>query len=1122
MVATQAKEFTLPFVGREEELQFLLGEYDHMLHAQYRSVWIEAPAGVGKTTLVEEFLRRIDISSRVQRDDRSPLKPWIVHAHLRERSSNSLASLVEALGITLQALTTKQQEALFGNLTLFYQERARKIVAGESVQGMGMEETMSTVGYILKQLSKHFPLVVIIEDLHLLKGEVSFYALRNLQAILEHVPLMMVYISRPSEEKYFRQYQQQAIEERCTKCELESLRYEEVEKLIGAHGDAPDAKELFRLSGGNALLLRELLRSDSTRDALVSTDSTTNSIVEYLKKELEKLPKKDKQVLQIAGVLGEEFSEQLLEEIASTKDFNCWSQRILERLESAGIIERRKKILKQEGEKKGVSLSVSVFSHALWWEAARKLYEQEKKNNKWTDKKLAEVITPLLSHEDYPLLTDAELIVNLLQWVQRKQILTILAYVDILCNVESRWNFHSLEERAAILIEAQKNILTLLRWKQFSLGKESMLLMVKLLGAGMLASGPVYRKEIGIAEPREIISELYSKFLFDSDILREKALSLYDEAMVACVFTLDKTLAKKKYNDIASLGKYFLSGDAKENKEFYKALMSGLTAGKAFYNSPVKALDALYRAASHASYEKESQHSLPFVYLFYATRFHYYNQSQLGRHLVLAKSFLGDLSIDTFPKFLRGYKIVLNLELLHGDVESALVLSKALEEYPRDSMSAQQHADLVKIFLLVYAYAADATKANIFLEEFLSHDYPGRDSLSCFKATAQSLFLLEEYERFEELWQTHQEILFTESVPSALPIVYYRVLCCLLSARNDEAGSAMKTFVPIVARYPELKSSVVFFKARLEKLFALSKKSCAEAKKDFKKVLTLDETFSPFDKAFYAQLFARIGVRQGHPPKEFQEFVASSLVSFEKLGLEKRVVFTAKKFFEEGLLTEKELEKILRKHNKKETGTIVDEKIITTNEQGDTGKVVGKEHQLMISCFGPMRVIKADGEEILSRRWGKRKSVPSHHKQIVAELICANSEHRVLLRKELLAALFPEARNGIASKKKLAKLDRILSVRLSQLKKSFAPCEIFEKTGDGFRLHFSVETDLARAKEYVGKSKLFQGQHLPSSFWCARQARNIFSGGEFCEGLRGKSIVKVRSELRELLSLSKK
>ena len=176
-----------------------------MLHAQYRSVWIEAPAGMGKTTLVEEFLRRIQNES---------LKPWIVHAHLRERSSNSLASFVEALGVTLQTLTEQQREKLFSGLTSFYQERAKKIVGGGNVQSMDMEEAITTAGYILKQLSKYFPLVVIIEDIHVLKGEMSFYALRHLQAIMEQVPILTIFISRPSEEKYLKQFQEHVDEGR--------------------------------------------------------------------------------------------------------------------------------------------------------------------------------------------------------------------------------------------------------------------------------------------------------------------------------------------------------------------------------------------------------------------------------------------------------------------------------------------------------------------------------------------------------------------------------------------------------------------------------------------------------------------------------------------------------------------------------------------------------------------------------------------------------------------------------------------------------------------------------------------------------------------------------------------
>ena len=122
------------------------------------------------------------------------------------------------------------------------------------------------------------------------------------------------------------------MKEGCEKYEVKSLKYEDVEKLVGAHGmppnEASDAKKLMHLSGGNALLLRELLRS-GTFDSNDSSVSTTEKIIHYLTKELEQLPKRDRQVIAIAGILGEEFSEQLLQEITESKDFRCWSDDVV-------------------------------------------------------------------------------------------------------------------------------------------------------------------------------------------------------------------------------------------------------------------------------------------------------------------------------------------------------------------------------------------------------------------------------------------------------------------------------------------------------------------------------------------------------------------------------------------------------------------------------------------------------------------------------------------------------------------------------------------------------------------------------------------------------------------------
>src|SRR5207302_1658355 len=132
----------------------------------------------------------------------------------------------------LQTLTEAQREKLFSGLTTFYRERAQKIVGGGNIQSMNMEEAVTTSGYILKKLSYYFPLVLIIEDIHVLKGELSFYALRHLQAIIEHVPVLVLYISRPSEEKSLKQFHQQVLKEGCINILVEGLGQNDVKALL--------------------------------------------------------------------------------------------------------------------------------------------------------------------------------------------------------------------------------------------------------------------------------------------------------------------------------------------------------------------------------------------------------------------------------------------------------------------------------------------------------------------------------------------------------------------------------------------------------------------------------------------------------------------------------------------------------------------------------------------------------------------------------------------------------------------------------------------------------------------------------------------------------------------------
>ena len=290
------------------------------------------------------------------------------------------------------------------------------------------------------------------------------------------------------------------------------------------------------------------------------------------------------------------------------------------------------------------------------------------------------------------------------------------------------------------------------------------------------------------------------------------------------------------------------------------------------------------------------------------------------------------------------------------------------------------------------------------------------------------------------------------------------------------------------------------------------------SKNNFNHFLSTEKTLSLFDKAFYSQLFARIGVRFGHNPKDFKEYVKVSLLGYADLDLDKRVVFTAKKFAEVNLISEKELQKILHKYESRQK-PIVQEEEPNQNQESEADAVSADQNVeagITLRCLGRMRALDPLGNEIISRRWGKQKPLPSHHKTIVLELIRAKLDHRPLLRKELLVALFPQMRKGITSKKVFEKYDATLSVRLSQVKKSFAPYEIFVKTTEGYELHPSVRIDLLQAREYFSKGKTIAQSHPVCAQWLFGKTKEILDGGIFAPDVHRQEIQSIRKEMNSL------
>ena len=115
---------------------------------------------------------------------------------------------------------------------------------------------------------------------------------------------------------------------------------------------------------------------------------------------------------------------------------------------------------------------------------------------------------------------------------------------------------------------------------------------------------------------------------------------------------------------------------------------------------------------------------------------------------------------------------------------------------------------------------------------------------------------------------------------------------------------------------------------------------------------------------------------------------------------------------------------------------------------------------ITLRCSQGITAFAPDGSEIVSRYWGKRKRGVSQHKLLVSELISANRHNRACTREHFLDILRKHTRSKTSRAWSKERLDERLSTLLSQVKRSFAPYDLFEKTEDGYRLHASVNTEI--------------------------------------------------------------
>ena len=332
----EARRDDVGLVGRESELQTLLGVVDAARKGHGGVIEIAGEPGLGKSRLVEELIARSDdfgiLRSRCEEYEAST--PYFAFRAL-VRSVLGIGADVEA-----EACVARLRE----HVASLDPELLPWTPLIGILLGLDMPDTPETAAleeqFIRERLAEvalRFlylslqgqPTLFVIEDVQHL-DEASRDLLQRLSMAVSEVRQVLL-VTRQGPGAVFRAEDGEAAAITVTTMELGPLTLEATIAIIeAATEDAPlrshDVEEIARRSGGNTLFLFQLI--DAVRET-GTTDALPDSIEALVAADVDRLAPTDRTILRYAAVLGSTFDPELLAAAVSGDvdlDAGVWSR----------------------------------------------------------------------------------------------------------------------------------------------------------------------------------------------------------------------------------------------------------------------------------------------------------------------------------------------------------------------------------------------------------------------------------------------------------------------------------------------------------------------------------------------------------------------------------------------------------------------------------------------------------------------------------------------------------------------------------------------------------------------------------------------------------------------------
>lgn len=315
-----------PFTGRDHDLETLNRAWDACRHGNGSAIGIVGEAGIGKSRLLHEFNRMVDRThSRVLEVSATALDKKVAYAPLTRAiklrlglsSADDETTYIEKVSPYLDQKSpsfARRVNAL--KLVLHSQNPDLSLVAmGPTLrQDLIVEALLS----IISGMAEKLPFVIIFEDMHW----ADKYTHALCQELIKLVPdsqLMIVFTSR-NEEVVVRTEPYALNKIHLGPLEDDASR-NLIKKLLSRDGEKANLNSFVdKICGQTPLFIEEIIRN--FKDTNVSADGSIadsfkvpDSVQPLIAQRIDALPLTARQTLQVASVIGSEFSVDLLKRL---------------------------------------------------------------------------------------------------------------------------------------------------------------------------------------------------------------------------------------------------------------------------------------------------------------------------------------------------------------------------------------------------------------------------------------------------------------------------------------------------------------------------------------------------------------------------------------------------------------------------------------------------------------------------------------------------------------------------------------------------------------------------------------------------------------------------------------